>query len=153
MLLQRCGLRGGAFAVLFLALAGASWTACEVFVEPTPEEVAFRLSGSEGSRAEVIYARDFVSGYNEAGDTRVMVLQPDTVIHVLPIDTTMSIAGSGQWFVRVRPLDGDTLAVSVSVEVDGRSVYASTGGIYPESPWAFVYLFNKLAAQVDEVVF
>ena len=136
-----------------LGVCGVFWAGCGVWTEPQPEELAFSLSGSDGKMAEVIYAQDFVSGTTETGDTRVVVITPDTVIHTLPIDTVINIAPSDQWFVWVRPLNNDTLEVQASVSVDGRSVYSQYGGIYPNTPWAFVYLFNKLAVQADEVVF
>ncbi|MCE2454782.1 MAG: hypothetical protein J4G12_03035 [Gemmatimonadetes bacterium] len=139
-------------AVACAGLTIGLW-ACDLWVEPKPEEVRFSLSGSDGKRAEVIYAIDFVSGQTETGGARVHVITPDTVIHTLPIDTVFDIQGANQWFVLVRPLEGDTLEVQATVAVDGRSVYSQAGGIFPQNPWAFVYLFNKLAAQVDEVTF
>ena len=138
---------------LMLAMATLTFAACDIFEDSAPTEIRFRLAGDAGKRAEVIYAREFVAGLTELGDTQVQVFNPDTVYHPLPIDTVMNISEARQWFVWVRPLSGDTLAVQASVEVDGRGVYSQSGGIFPGTPWSFVYMYNRLVAEVGEVTF
>ncbi|MDE2761255.1 MAG: hypothetical protein OXQ94_03760 [Gemmatimonadota bacterium] len=130
-----------------LAVAAAS---CGIVEERWPSEVAFEMRGKAGQQAMAIYSRDFIAGVDVEGVTQVGVLSSDTVLHTLPIDTTMSIAREQKWLVQVEALEGDTLDVSVSVEVDGRSLIAESGGIFPGDPWHFVYVFRqRLTRRLD----
>lgn len=130
-----------------LAVTAAS---CGILEEKWPTEVAFEMRGSAGRQAMAIYSRNFVAGVDVEGVTQVSVLSSDTVLHTLPIDTMMSIAAAQKWLVQVEVLAGDTLDVNVSVEVDGRSLISESGGIFPDAPWHFVYVFRqKLTRRVD----
>ena len=123
---------------------------CVLFDEPTPENVSFRMSGPAGVSVVAIYSKDFIAGSNELGETRVTVMGTDTVNHVLPIDTIINISESTQFFVQVESTD--TLAVSVVIDVDDRSLVNSQGGIFPGEPWRYVYQFNRFFGTIVEVI-
>lgn len=140
----------GALAVAAALLGGA----CEIFEDGQPEQIFFEMDREEGGlQAKVIYSRDFIAGIDEMGITHVQVFSSDTVVHTLPIDTVMSIAVEQQWFVQVETLEGDTLAVNVRVDVDGRNLVARFGGIFPNEPWRYVYVFNQRLTEDVDVTF
>lgn len=133
-----------------LAAFALTITACGIVEEKWPTEVAFEMRGDAGSRAKVIYSTNFVAGVDVEGVTQVSVLSSDTVLRTLPLDTVMSIAREQKWLVQVETVAGDTLDVSVAVEVDGRNLISESGGIFPDTPWHFVYVFRqKLTRRLD----
>lgn len=136
-------------------LAGLALTiaACDILEEKWPKQVSFEMRGGDGLQAKVIYATNFVAGVDDRGVTQVQVFSSDTVFHALPIDTAMSIAGDHRWLVQVEALAGDTLDVSVDVEVDGRNLLSESGGIFPDAPWRFVYVFNQRIPRAVDVRF
>ncbi len=139
---------GSLLAALALTIA-----ACDILEEKWPREVSFEMRGEAGVRAKVIYATNFVAGADDRGVTQVQVFSSDTVLHALPIDTAMSIAGDHRWLVQVETLAGDTLDVSVDVKVDGRNLLSESGGIFPDTPWRFVYVFNQRIPRAVDVRF
>ena len=138
--------------VLLAAVAFAA-TACEIFEDGTPSQIFFQMEGEAGLRAKVIYSRDFVAGIDEMGVTHVQVFSSDTVLHTLPIDTVMGIAAEQQWFVQAESRAGDTLAVTVTVDVDSRNLVSRFGGIFPNQPWRYVYVFNQQLSESLDVTF
>jgi hypothetical protein len=139
----------GALAVTAVLVAGA----CEIFGDGTPTQIYFEMEGEAGLRAKVIYSRDFVAGIDEMGVTHVQVFSSDTVLHTLPVDTTMSIAAEQQWFVQAETLAGDTLAVTVTVDVDDRNLVSRFGGIFPDEPFRYVYVYNQVLTDNVDVTF
>ncbi len=131
----------------------ASVTACNIIEDLTPENISFRMSGADGQIVTAIYSQEFVAGLDEFNVTQVQVFGSDTVIHVLPIDTIISIAVERRFFVQVTAAPTDTVVVAVRVDVDGRNVVDASGGIFPSVPWRYVYQFNALFTNVIEVVF
>lgn len=139
----------GALAVAAVLLAGA----CEIFEDGTPTQIFFEMEGEAGLRAKVIYSMDFVAGIDEMGVTHVQVFSSDTVLHTLPFDTTMNIAAEQQWFVQAETLAGDTLAVTVTVDVDDRNLVSRFGGIFPNEPFRYVYVYNQVLTDNVDVTF
>lgn len=137
---------------LLVALA-LTITSCDILEEKWPREVSFDMRGEAGLQAKVIYATNFVAGADNQGVTQVQVFSSDTVLHSLPIDTAMNIAGEHRWLVQVEALAGDTLDVRVVVDVDDRNVLSESGGIFPGTPWHFVYVFNQRIPRVVDVRF
>ena len=135
-----------------LALVLASVTACEVFEDQSPDDVSFRMSGSDGQVVMVIYSQDFVAGVDETSVTQVQVFSSDTVFHVLPIDTIINITVQRRFFVQVATEAMDTVVVDVRVDIDGRSQVNLSGGIFPGVPWRFVYEYNQALTAVIEVI-
>lgn len=137
-------------AYTLLAAFALMMASCGILEERWPTEIAFEMRGKAGRQAMAIYSTDFIAGVDVEGVTQVSVLSSDTMLHTLPIDTMMSIAVPQKWLVQVEALAGDTLDVSVSVEVDGRSLLSESGGIFPDAPWHFVYVFRqKLTRRLD----
>ena len=134
-------------------LAAMAIAACDILEEKWPREVSFEVRGEAGLEAKVVYATDFVAGVDNQGVTQVRVFSSDTVLHVLPIDTAMSIAGDHRWLVQVEAHAGDTLDVRVVVDVDERNVLSESGGIFPDAPWHFVYVFNQRIPRAVDVRF
>lgn len=139
------------FAGALVAAALLMGGACEIFEDGTPTQIFFEMEREEGGlQARVIYSKDFIAGVDEMGITHVQVFSADTVLHTLPIDTVINIAREQQWFVQVETLAGDTLDVSVVVDVDDRNLVSRSGGIFPDEPWRYVYVFNqRLTEDVD----
>ena len=131
---------------LTLALALASLSglpACGLFEDPTPSNIFLEMRAPAGEKTRVIYSQRFVAGVTDAGVTQVQVFGTDTVIHTMPFDTVIDISAERRWFVQAESLDGDTLTVSVTVDVDDRNLVDETGFIFPDTPWQFVYAFNQ----------
>ena len=126
------------------------FTACSIFEDQSPENLSFRLSGSEGTQVTAIYSTRFVAGVDELGVTTVRVFGSDTVVHTLPIDTVISIVENQQFFVQIEP--SDTVDVRARVDIDGRNVLDSDGLIFPTAPWRYVYQFNQLLTEALEVI-
>ena len=140
----------GVLAAAIVLVAGA----CEIFDDGAPRQIFFEMEGDEGGlRARAIYSRNFVAGVDEMGITHVQVFSSDTVLHTLPIDTVINIADEQQWFVQVETLAGDTLAVNVQVDVDGRTLVSRFGGIFPDEPFRYVYVFNQRLTESVDVTF
>lgn len=132
--------------VLFAGLLG-----CEAFTDPTPSNVSFEMRGDAGKQVRVIYSKQFVAGDTELGVTRVQVVASDTVLHTLPVDTLIDISVERRWFVQAESLPGDTLAVSVRIDVDNRNLLSESGGIFPDDPWHFAYAYNHRFARALDV--
>ena len=137
-------------AVALSATFALTTAACGILEEKWPKVVSFEMRDRVATRAKVIYARNFTAGVDDRGVTQVRVFSSDTVLHTLPVDTAMSIAREQRWLVQVETLAGDTLDVRVVVDVDGRELLSESGGIFPDDPWRFVYVFNqRVTRQVD----
>ncbi len=140
---------------IWLLVLGVIWgtAACGAFEDPSPKTLTFRMTGETGKQAEVIYSTQFVAGVDEVGTTRVTIFRSDTVVHTLPIDTVFDIEIDRQWFVLVLPTGNDTLSVDVTVDVNNRNLLRESGGIFPDAPWTFVYMFNRPLTRDIDVVF
>ena len=139
-------------SLVAVAALFASVTACEIFENQAPEAISFRMSGSDGQVVSVIYSQEFVAGVDELNVTQVQVFVSDTVLHVLPIDTIVDIMSEQRLFIQVETAPQDTVVVDVRMEVDGRGLLSTTGGIFPDVPWRFVYQFNQQFSDVIEVI-
>ena len=126
--------------------------ACSAFEDQSPENVNFRLEGSNGSVVQAVYSTEFIAGVTEEGVTEVRIFFSDTVLQTLPIDTTISIAENQQFFVEILPTATDTLDVSVGIQIDGRNVLGNSGFIFPLDPWRYEYQFNQLLTESVEVI-
>lgn len=138
---------GGVLAFWVLVAWG-----CSGFEDPTPENVFFTVDGPAGAQVLAIYSTQFVAGVDEFGTTGVTIFKSDTVLHTLPIDTTMNIAIDRQWVVVLQSVGDQGFSVEAIVDVDDRNVARQTGGILPGEPWSFVYMFNRRLTNTIEVI-
>ncbi|MXW18072.1 MAG: hypothetical protein F4139_01435 [Gemmatimonadetes bacterium] len=142
------------FAGALLAAAALLAGACSIFEDGTPRQIFFEMEGENtGLQVRVIYSKNFIAGVDEMGITHVQVFSSDTVLHTLPIDTVINIADEQQWFVQAETLAGDTLAVNVAVDVDDRNLVSRFGGIFPDEPFRYVYVFNQRLTENVDVTF
>ena len=137
-----------------LLLAAGVAAACGIFEDPSPETISIQMTGSAGSEVMAIYSQEFVAGINqETGGTEVRVQNSDTAFQTLPLDTIVNIARSTQLFVQVETTPTDTISVDVRVDVDDRNILQRSGAIFPDTPWRYVYQFNRPLPDVVEVIF
>jgi hypothetical protein len=132
-----------------IALAVAMASGCEVFTDPTPEFINFRMEGTPGEVVQMLYTKQFVAGVDETGVTRLRLFSADTVVHVLPIDTIIDVRLEQRLYMEAIPFAGDTISVTVRVDVDGRNLFNRSGSLFPSSPWQFLYQYNQ--AFTDDV--
>ena len=135
-----------------MAAVLASVVACDILEDHTPENISFRMSGSDGQVVTVIYSQEFIAGVDELNVTQVQVFASDTVTHVLPIDTIIDIAVKRRFFVQVETAPMDTVVVDGRIDVDGRGLLDISGGIFPDVPWRYVYEYNQSLTDVIEVI-
>ena len=135
-----------------MAVVLASVTACDILEDQSPDDISFRMSGSDGRVVSVIYSQDFIAGVDDLNVTQVQVFSSDTVLHVLPIDTIINITRERRFFVQVETAPMDTVVVDVRIQVDGRGLVNTSGGIFPGTPWRYVYEFNQVLTDVIEVI-
>jgi len=138
-------------AMLGLALA-AGLSACEIFEDPTAEMVSVRMEGPVGTQVLGIYSKVFQTGQDEVGVVQVDVDRADTVIQTLPIDTIIDIRIERQIFVQIESMDGDTLSVSVRVDIDDEVDLERTGFLFPEAPFRYLFQFNRPRVNTVEPV-
>lgn len=138
------------FAALGLLVALAS--GCEVFEDPTPETVSFRMDGPAGVTVTVLYSKQFVAGVTEAGITEVEIFRADTVVHTLPIDTLIDVRLERRIFIQAEVQPTDTVNVDVRVDVNDRNVFVRNGDLFPALPWQFVYQYNTRFTESIQVI-
>lgn len=137
-----------ALATLSLLLIGG----CD-FQDLTPSDVFFFMTGSDGAEVQFVVSTQFAAGVTEEGVTEVRLLQSDTTVRVLPVDTVVSIAVDRRFFAEVLPLGENSLDVRVEVDVDDRRLYERSGTVLTDPPFRYVYLFNQPYTETVDVVF
>ena len=138
-------------AVLAAAVVVAV-AACDSFADPTPETLSFRMDGPPGAEVALIFSKQFVAGSNELNQTLITVIDSDTLVTTLPVDTVFDVLIEKRFFVMAIP-EVDGTSVQVRIDVNDRNVFNSEGDLFIEDPWRFVYLFNQLLAESVDVVF
>ncbi len=128
-------------------------SACVIFDDPTPRNIFFEMRGDADAQVRVVYSTQFVAGVNEAGVTRVQIVRADTLIHEIPFSRAIDISVDRRWFVQAEPLGPDPLDVRVIVDVDDRNLVNKSGGIFPDDPWHFAYIFNQPLTRDLDVAF
>ncbi|MGD2069454.1 MAG: hypothetical protein PVI57_12325 [Gemmatimonadota bacterium] len=137
--------------ILPIALCCLTVGACG-FEDPTPSDIFFAITGSEGAQVQLVTSTQFAAGVNELGVTEVTLLHADTVTRTLPVDTVVSVRIDHRFFIEVLPLEGDSLPVRVEVDVDDRRLYGRSGLVVRESPFRYVYVFNQPLTEIVDVV-
>jgi len=128
--------------LLVLVVLAVAGSACGLLEDQTPEFISFRMNGEAGAAVTVLYSKQFVAGVDEQGVTRLEIFRSDTVVHTLPIDTILDVRLEQRLYIQAVSAPADTLAVDVSLEVDGRSLFDRIGDLFPSPPWQFLYQFN-----------
>lgn len=131
----------------------ASGTACELFEDPTPNEVRVVIDGDAGATVRVVKSTAFVAGVNNLGVTRVEIIVSDTAAATLPFQGTYGISGDYQFFVEVSRMDADIANFRMRVYVDQDKEFDHGGILIPGGPYRFLYQFNRFFTDVLEVVF
>jgi hypothetical protein len=125
-----------------LALLAVS--ACDSFDNPAPDEARVLIQGEAGALVRVIVSTRFVAGINDAGETRVEILQSDTVITTLPFDKVYDIEADQRFFVEAARLDDDLENVRMQVFLDNRVRFDEAGTLIEGTPYRFVFAFNQV---------
>jgi hypothetical protein len=133
-------------------IVAASLSACEVFEDPTPETVSFRMDGPVGATVTVLYSKQFVAGVTESGVTQVEIFRADTVVHTLPIDTIIDVRLERRIYIQAEIVPTDTVDVDVRVDVNDRNLFDRSGKLYPALPWQFLYQYNTRFTENIEVI-
>jgi hypothetical protein len=130
--------------VLVVALLASG---CEWFEDPRPNEARLVIQGDAGKQVRLITSTKFVAAVNEAGQTRVVLFQADTVFTTLPIDRSITIGGDERFFAETARLDSDLQAVRMQVFLDRNKRFDEDGPLIAGSPYRFVYTFNQQVTQ------
>jgi hypothetical protein len=101
-----------------LAAAG-----CGLIEDPSPNEARLVIQGETGKEVRIIVSSKFVAAVNDARQTRVVIIESDTLVTTLPFE--------GRW------------AIEEEVFVDNRKQFDEGGPLLPEAPFRFVYTFNQ----------
>ena len=136
---------------LTAALCASLAAGCSLFEDPTPDHISVRVSG--GAPVEIVYSKQFVSGIDEQGVTRVQVFSTDTVFQALPLDTVIDISAERQFFVQITPTTSGTITVDTRVDVDDRTLVNASADMISSNPWRYVYQFNQQVTRIVDVVF
>ncbi len=132
-------------AIAIIALVFGA-VGCDWFDDPRPNEARLVVQGDAGKQVRVITSTRFISAVNEAGETRVVLLQADTVFTSLPIDKVYTIGGE-RFFAEAARLDTDFQTVRMQVYLDRAKRFDEDGPLIEGQPYRFVYTFNQTATR------
>lgn len=139
---------------LLLAAASLALPGCgQIFDNPTPNNVFFKVSGQAGRQVEIVTSSQFLAGVDERGVTQIRVFEADTVLATLPVDLSYDISVERRWFVQLTPTDSTQATYQVRVDIDDRNQVNETGVVYAIEPWRYAYLFNQQLTRSIDVVF
>jgi hypothetical protein len=126
---------------------------CGWFEDRRPDSARVVMQGEPGSRVQLITSTTFVSGVDEAGVTRVVVIESDTTIATLPFDRTWDIAGDYRFFAQASRLDADLADLRMRVFVDAEVEFDDGGPLQAGIEYRFVYTFNQFYTSTIQVQF
>jgi hypothetical protein len=126
--------------VLMASLLSAS---CGWFEDPRPNEARLVVDGESGKPVRLIVSTKFVAAVNEAGQTRIVLFQADTIVTTLPIDRTVTIGGDERFFAETARLDSDLATVRMQVFLDRKKEFDEDGPLITGQPYRFVFSFNQ----------
>jgi hypothetical protein len=124
--------------VTALLAGGCGW-----FEDPRPNDARLVVEGEAGKEVRLITSSKFVASVNEAGQTRVVLFEADTVYTTLPIDKTYEIAADERFFAETSRLDSDLQSVRMKVFLDRDLRFDEDGPLVTNQPFRFVYTFNQ----------
>jgi hypothetical protein len=128
-----------------LAMAGAllAATGCGLVEDPSPNEARLIVHGDAGKEVRIIVSSKFVAAVNEDGQTRVVIIESDTLVTTLPFEARYPIEDDQQFFAEAARLDADLGDVQMQVFVDERLQFDQGGVLTAGFPYRFVYTFNQ----------
>jgi hypothetical protein len=128
----------------FLLVVGALLvTGCDWFDDPSPEEARVVISGDAGKQVRLITSTKFVASVNDVGQTRVVIIEADTVFVTLPHDQYYSLKGDQRFFAEAARGDADFQSLRMEVYVDRNKKFDQGGPLLVGQPYRFVYTFNQ----------
>ena len=136
---------------LLLALAmggGCSW-----FEDPSPEEARILISGDPDTPIELIVSSRFTAGVSDAGVTRVVIVESDTILTTLPFDRKFDIRGDYKFFVQAARRDADVGSLRMQVFIDSQREFDEDGPLVANGPFRFVFQFNQFLTDAIDVTF
>jgi hypothetical protein len=142
--LRRIG--SGALLLSGLALSGCGWFESEI-----PGSVTLIITGDEGALVDVLVSTKFVAAETELGQTRIELIQADTITVPIPWSREFNIAGDYRFFTQVSNPGLLDPVVNLEAVVAGDTKY-DEGGILRDFPLRFLYMFNQRTAPVIEVL-
>jgi hypothetical protein len=116
---------------------------CGWFEDPRPNDARLVVEGEAGKEVRLITSSKFVASVNDAGQTRVVLFEADTVYTTLPIDKTFEIAADERFFAETSRLDTDLQTVRMKVFLDRNLRFDEDGPLIADKPYRFVYTFNQ----------
>lgn len=146
-------MRSAWLRVLTLSAVAALSGGCDWFDSPAPDEARVLIDGEVGARIRLITSTKFVAGLNQAGNTRVVVIESDTAYATLPFDGRYSIKGDYRFLVDASLADADLASVRMRVFLDASQEFEEAGPLTPGVSYQFVYTFNQFFTSVIDVVF
>jgi hypothetical protein len=116
---------------------------CSLVEDPSPNEARLVVQGEAGKEVRIIVSSKFVAAVNEAGQTRVVIIESDTVVTTLPFEASYQIEEDQQFFAEAARLEDDVQNVKMQVFVDQRIQFDEGGALMDGFPYRFVYTFNQ----------
>ena len=135
-----------AVAASTMAVSGCGW-----FESQIPGSVTLIITGDDGALVDVLVSTKFVAAETELGQTRIELIQADTITVPIPWSQEFSILGDYRFFTQVSNPGLVDPVVNVEAVVGGDSKY-DEGGILRDFPLRFLYMFNQRQPAVVEVL-
>lgn len=131
-------------AVIVLLAVSLGGSACNWFENPAPTEARLVVDGDAGNTVRVIVSTRFVASVTAEGQTRVVIIESDTVLTTLPYERIYRIEQDRGFFAETARLDADLQNVRMQVFVDHRKQFDEAGALRTDQPYRFVYTFNQV---------
>jgi hypothetical protein len=129
--------------IAFVLLAAVHLAGCGLIEDPAPNEARLVVFGETDKPVRLIISTEFVAAVNEDGQTRVVIIQADTVVTTLPYERVYTIEENQRFFAEAARLDEDLQTVHMEVYVDSRKEFDEGGALLEGQPYRFVYTFNQ----------
>jgi hypothetical protein len=133
--------------IAWVLLAAACLAGCEWFEDPSPNEARLVIGGDTGKQVRLIISTVFVATVNEQGQTRVVMIESDTVFTSLPYEQRYNIEEDQRFFVEAARVETDPHQIRVQVFIDNRRECDVAGLLVQGDPFRFVYAFNQGVTQ------
>lgn len=128
-----------------VVLASASLLAggCGLLTDPSPDEARLVIEGEAGKAVRLIISTEFVAQVDENQQTRIVIIEADTLVTTLPYENVYRIEDDQRFFAETARLDDDLESVHMQVFIDQRKEFDEDGILLESQPYRFVYTFNQ----------